>query len=392
MNIVSLALAAEKLAAGSGLAPIIPVPQNCLNTRDKAANCNLCVQTCPLQAITLQPEIQIDPNTCINCGLCLHDCPTGVFQGDDSAGRLLHCALQLLDRDTVEIACKYHPAPKEGRQQADAVLITDNCLTMLGVSAYQGLFAAGVEKLIVRLDACANCSMGSLRDKIEQTLDQAVQYNGFDQRVLIKEAEPASGRLKPRPIYSIKRPPISRRALLRKFTMQDTGESDALVEAFQSPPQENAAAIERQRLLAALRARKLVDGSAPMPPHEFTKLHIKETCTACGTCARVCPTQALAFYESETAFALTFSTADCVNCGLCIDLCEAHALERSGTPTTAEVLQNAPVTLYTDTIKRCQKCHTVFKGEGDFCPACGFRRKNPFGYHPNPLENRLKNS
>ncbi|KXK13810.1 MAG: putative Fe hydrogenase large subunit [Chloroflexi bacterium OLB15] len=392
MNIITLALAAEKLAAGGVSAAVVPVPQNCLNIRDKAANCDLCIQTCPVAAITLEPDIQVDPDTCINCGLCLHDCPTGVFQGDDGAQRLLHCALQLADREVIELACKYHPAPKEGKHRVDGVLITDNCLSALGVSAYQGLFAAGVKKLIVRLDNCAECSMGALRGKIETTLDQAAQFDGFDGRTLIKETEKPSGRLKARPVYSIKHPPISRRALLRKVTMQDDGEAHPLVTAFQPLDDGSAVPQERRRLLAALRARKQVDSGRLMPERDFTKLRINDVCTACGTCVRVCPTEALGFYESESAFAITFSTADCVNCGICIHLCEARAIERSGTPTVAEALDQSPVTLHTGALKRCQKCHVVFKGEGDYCPTCSFRRKNPFGYRRNPLENHTNNA
>ena len=60
-------------------------------------------------------------------------------------------------------------------------------------------------------------------------------------------------------------------------------------------------------------------------PHPESPLGLvevnRETCTGCGNCARVCPTEALAVHQQDAGMELTFDPALCVGCSLCVDLC-----------------------------------------------------------------------
>jgi ferredoxin len=382
VNLLKLALAAEQWAAGH--ASIALATENCLNARDKDATCDRCLQVCPTAAITLEPDARLDASACIQCGLCFHACPTGVFHAEDGARKLLHCVSQIVDHETVEIVCKYHPTPSVGNPKVDAVVKTNGCLSRLGASAYLGLFAIGVKKGVVRLDACAACPLAALCPQIEATISEARELGGQAVSGLIIESEAPARRAKTRTVYSVLNPPVSRRGLLRMMALQGVGQAEDVIAQFsdQAAPDSRVPA-ERRRQLAALR---YLSSNAPLPESAFTQLQVSEACTACGLCARVCPTGALAYYESEGAFALTFATADCVNCGLCTRLCEAQALQTAGLPPREDVLDGTVVTLYTQSLKTCKKCHATFKGDGDFCPSCDFRRKNPFGYVADPRE------
>ena len=379
MNLVKLALAVEKWS--SGHAPVTVSAERCLHAKNKASTCDICVQACPTEAITVQDQtVQLNPDACIRCGLCLHDCPTGVFAGDDGAYKLLRCVSELVDHEVVEIACKHHPAPGQSNHKSDAVITTNGCLSMLSPAAYLALAGLGVKRTVVRLDACAECPLGAMRPKIEEAI-QTAETLAEESVSLLVESDPPQGRVKARQVYSVNNPPVSRRGLFRMMALQGASRAEELLSQFSSQTdQEAVIPAERRRVLAALAAQTTTDRQTPVPDLSFTTLSVSDACTASALCARVCPTGALRFYESKDEFSLEFLTADCTNCGLCLSMCAAHAIERSGSPTIADVLSEEPVTLIAGGLKHCQKCHAPFRGEGEFCRICSFRHDNPFGF------------
>ena len=388
MNLVKLALAVERWTAGR--APVTLALERCLNMRDKTTACDQCVQVCPTGAITTAPDVQLNLERCIACGLCLHHCPTGTFRGDDGAAQLLRCAAQLVDRDVLELACKFHADPATGDPSVAAVITTNGCLSTLGVSAFLGLFALGVQKVVLRLDACANCPLASLRTEIERAAEIARQTYGASGAALAFQYDSAARRTKSRPVYAMNNPPVSRRGLLRMITLQGEDSTDALIAQFRVDDEDDhPVPVERRRILAALRHSPQIDN--PLPADLFVQLTADDTCTACGLCARICPTQALQFFEGEDRFALTFTAADCINCGLCTRLCDAKALHAEGAPSRADVIEGRRIPLLSGTLKRCKKCHALYKGTGDFCPPCEFRKKHPFGYVANPRVSAERN-
>ena len=384
MNVFRLALAVEKWSAGQE--PISVQASLCLNAKDKSSACSLCVESCPTEAITLEQGVQLQSDACIRCGLCLHRCPTGVFEGDGGAHKLLRCVSQIVDHESVEIACKHHSAPASGSHKVDAVVTTNGCLTMLSLAAYLGLYGLGVKQVVVRLDACADCPLGALCPQIEETLETVSRLLP-PKTALIVDAEAPEKKAKSRPIYAVSNPPVSRRGLLRMMALQGTSSTDELLAEFAAEDAEAPGLpAERRRLLASLRHSLPAGAEVSLPEDAFTRLVASDACTACGLCARVCPTGTLQLAEADGYFELSFCAAECLNCGLCINLCEAGALERSGMPSLAEVLEGEVTLLRSGTLKRCRKCNATFQGEGEFCPTCAFRKKRPFGFVRNPRE------
>lgn len=368
MNLVKLALAAEQFTQTQP--PISVQPRRCVRSRDKSAACDRCVQSCPTGAIRFEDGIQVDADACIRCGLCLHVCPVDAFSGSDNVPRLVYCASQMVDHESLEIACVQHPDPASGSPKTDGVITTTGCLAALGVSAYLSLATCGVKQVRVRLDACAQCPLALLQPKIEATIREAndlLQAVGRGQTVAAAELVQ---RPKRRAVYSVKNPPVSRRGFFQAFKQ---GARDFL------PSLEGES--ERHRLVNALRQLAPVAPERAVPGESFASFTVSDACTACTTCARICPAGALEFARNDMEFQLSFSPAACVNCGLCVKFCDPQALQPGGAPSIGALADANPVVLRRGALTRCQKCNAPFAGKpGDkLCPVCTFRQQHPFG-------------
>ncbi len=55
-----------------------------------------------------------------------------------------------------------------------------------------------------------------------------------------------------------------------------------------------------------------------------------ESCTLCGFCAQVCPTQALVMRENAFTTGLALLPSACIHCGKCVKTCETGALHMAG--------------------------------------------------------------
>ena len=42
---------------------------------EKCTGCGTCVDTCPVQAITVEDKAVVDKENCIECGVCVDGCP-----------------------------------------------------------------------------------------------------------------------------------------------------------------------------------------------------------------------------------------------------------------------------------------------------------------------------
>ena len=394
MNLGQLALAAERLSQERP--PIAVTAGQCLRARDKGVDCDLCVRACPASAISLDGGVQVDGDACIRCGLCLHRCPAGVFDGRDGVYKLLHCATQIVDHDTIELVCSAHPEAASGASDVDAVICANSCLSTFGPSAYTGLIALGVKQVRVRLDACAACPLGALQAGIEHevaTTQALLEPLGRGDAVSVA---PLTTQHKTRPVYSITNPPVSRRGFFQTIARQ----SVAGVDDIQPPnaPQiegERSAPRERRRLVNALYFVAQQGTDATIPVEGFTRLGVADGCSACGLCARVCPTGALAVEITDDHFEVIFSAAQCTDCGICTRFCGPGVLQHYGAPTYDDVLAPELWLLHEGSLDHCNKCGAPYAAEpGEtLCPICRVRRKNPFGLQmPEALRQRIEAS
>lgn len=372
--------------------PIALQADRCLRSRDRFTDCALCLDACPVGALSWDEALSLDAGACAACGLCLHLCPVGAFSGDAGTAALLKTVARLAVQGTIELVCAQHPEAETGPGEADVALRINGCLAALGPSVVASLFALGVSAVVVRLDACNACPIGQVLPHIRQNLEKARRILwplGLDQQIVETGDEPGVAD-RPRLLHDAAALPISRRRLLRVLTPQPNSGAAQPFLLTDSPaaPAEKRVPPERLRLLAALERLPPADPQAlcpaPLAGQRFARITVNEACTACGVCAQACSTGALQleFDDEPPRFRLHFAPAICTGCDACLHLCDAGALERGPLLPFAELLTAGWIEIGSGGFQRCRKCGARFAGaapsEG-LCPVCAFRRANPFG-------------
>lgn len=356
--------------------------RRCVRAHDRWSQCQICVLACPVNALRLDAPITLDEQACVACGLCLHICPVGAFTGDDSATDLWNSAARLPAASVLELVCLHHPAPEQGDAADATVLRVGNCLAALSPALYLRLLTLDGLKIIARLDACAECLLGRVLPEINRALAIAEQLFPTRARAITNKPD---ARARTRAVYDAKSPPISRRDFFKWMTGESVrSAARVFVPEIEEPSSDHAPPCERRRLLKALSQSALNDAAqnALAQGVGAMRLSANDECTACGVCARACPTGALRFATTANdGFRLSCMVSACTDCGVCLDVCEPDALQRAGVPTISELLATETQLLKAGKLKHCAKCNAQFAAhiEGDLCQVCAFRRQNPFG-------------
>lgn len=120
----------------------------------------------------------------------------------------------------------------------------------------------------------------------------------------------------------------------------------------------------------ALLKEVAVSWAGGLPAGSTPRIIVSGSCVNHGTCAAVCPTDALRTYSAEGVGGLEFLAAACISCGVCAVVCpeSALAIEAAAVPATA-----LPAYLVTRHAQReCARCDNSFVASGDeeLCPAC----------------------
>jgi ferredoxin len=355
---------------------------------------------CPAGALQAGRPPALNGEACEGCLACLPACPTGALTADDAVAALLNCAARL-EADTLELVCQRHPRPETGLAGAKAAIRVRGCLAGLGAGAYVALFALGVRQVLARTDACAQCGWPALGPQVELRLEEA-------RRLLAPWAAPAAlvsagaPAPEPRPVWEADNPPLSRRDVFRLASRRgQVALARAVTEA--GATGERQPSRERQRVVAAL--GQLSPCPAEASPAEgglgegYALVRVSAACTACGACARACPTGALTLArDARPSFALSFASPACMGCGICQPVCAAGAITLERAPAWQAVFGTGERRVLREGgLVRCTHCQAwtaadtrAAQGGGALCPVCADRRRNPFGARPAPAEVRLR--
>jgi NAD-dependent dihydropyrimidine dehydrogenase PreA subunit len=246
----------------------------------------------------------------------------------------------------------------------------------------------GLDTISIRLDACNQCPWGSLQSTIENQLFTAKQiaspWEFAENLKSILDGDPLDD--VERPLWNAENPPVSRRDLFRLSSYIAQPEILQSLSSEQSEIGNQRLSSDRRRTIAAIAHFPEIEPDAEVPILDvigFYELSISEECTACGVCARACPTKALDFRtKNNRNFWLNFTPQACIACDICAHICPQNAVTFNSKPTFDFLFRKeTPVSLFEGDLTRCQKCNALMnaRSSSKFCSICDFRRKNPFG-------------
>jgi ferredoxin len=115
-------------------------------------------------------------------------------------------------------------------------------------------------------------------------------------------------------------------------------------------------------------------GTSGLPLAQVT---VSPECTACGLCAKLCPSGALAFRSDAAGYVLECTHLSCLGetCHLCRLICPVQAVTLSFQVDLAELVQGQPILLRAGQLTPCSRCGVPTAGtEGEaLCHACRLR-------------------
>ena len=366
--------------------------------------CQLCVDTCPLEAIGVEEDkVIIDTTICNGCGACIAACtygaiiyPTFSVEELDSEmeGLLLPKDVAPESRIIAAICQRCLPAPAEDRATPltfppNVLPLKVPCLALVSPGLILRAFDMGAQGFAL-VSGKGKCHSGIDPRQLQQNV-QFVQglINCWDiepERIKVFEVEEDN--------Y------LSAELELGKFA-----EGIARLEPTPLSTSEPASPpVEGWWLPVLIKemANKLGNSSrgvvsAGRVPFGKVKLE-RSKCTGCSLCALDCATGALTISYSEEAdsYQLLFKHDDCVACGRCVEVCPEKCLHLERI-LELDKIDSPPAVLFEDRIVRCYQCGSPvapkamieelqaklyaagesFHSQLELCPDC--RIKSQFG-------------
>jgi ferredoxin len=359
--------------------------ERCLHKVSKLANCEACFTICPVQAIKPGKPPTFENDSCANGFACLQVCPVNAFDALDAVPSLLECAARI-ESSKIELLCRKNSRPEFGSEPSAIAIRIRGCLAGIGSSAYLALAILGKTEILVRMEDCEKCELGSLKNQIRDQIDHSQTVLSKHPRVsitVIEDLEETSLGAN-RPLWDADNPPLSRRDLFRLASISD---DLALAHTLSKNMSIQGRMPSRERLrtntaISQLLDRGHLDETISLDGFHYALLSVNSDCSACGVCARACPTGALHFMQEENHFQLEFSPLDCIDCMICHKVCAEDAIDIYHSPSADETFARDGLQILIEgDLIRCARCSMWFSQKQDeaYCPTCNFRVQNPFG-------------
>ncbi len=333
----------------------------------------------------------LDEERCVSCGLCVHVCPTDVFvQRGSSEMKLLDTFQNASSEHPVELTCPRNEQPEQSRVPDATVIQAPRCLAALSTPLLLVL-ERQVPELWLNDAVCAECPIGRVQPYIERTatatntLLAAFGRQPSVRTYVVNESELLEAPHEQR-VLSGEEPTYSRRGFftsLGRFTRQAA--VAVLSESLATSQDQDPRTVDerlphhlpsgRRQLL--LRIRTLGEPSDHQV--DLSQLGVADVlidgdkCSACGLCARFCPTGALKMVADESHFVLALLLAACIDCGICALICPDDAVSFRYEAAAAVLANTEHRHVLAGTLIPCARCKQPVasqEGETSYCYVC----------------------
>ncbi len=356
----------------------------CLNQRHSGLGCTRCLASCPTGAIDLAgASPSLDPSGCVSCGACAQVCPVGAISPGQSRPELVLTAnLRDMTEGPVGISC----IQTEDRSQTDLPVATvglhRRCLAGIDLSTLLSLLKSCDDDVWLDDSQCEDCAIGSVHRVIAGA---AVSANALmrsvssDKRVrMATQAATVTAWESATRFVDTASFEVSRRGVFELLRSR----SDSLAANSAEPARiagevsERGVPPQRANLLAQLANWRppVVDACSSSVPYAGVMID-SAMCSACGLCARFCPTAALRFDVGDGGFGIGFRAARCVDCGLCAIACPEDAIEFGPTIAAAELVAGPDRLVAEGEVAECVDCGAVTAKAADSSPLCSSCRQ-----------------
>lgn len=360
----------------------------CLNQRHRGAGCTRCVDVCPTAAIGLSGHRpRLDSDLCVQCGACVVACPTDVFAQISPPEQALALTFQNLPPAApLELVCPLRPAVAETRAPVAAIVRHQRCLAGLSIPHLLDLSGQGTRPLWLDDSPCADCAFGPCHSLL---LDSVAGSNellaglGRSPSLVLRTTHADSLLDAPQalPVLDGMKAQLSRRGFFGALRQLGQERVERALEE-EAPPMLRPAVAVDQRLprrlphsrkellahLTALAADDTPSDDSLLSLHSLPFASVTmdaSACSACGLCARFCPTGALHFDGpgvgllrpgDDPGYSLDFQARLCIDCAICRVACPEDAITFGDSLPVEWVLSSQAAQLAAGTVTACISC------------------------------------
>ncbi len=302
----------------------IAAPQVNHTTCAAGDGCRACVDVCPQGAYQWSAgRISFDKDACVPCGRCVTSCPTGAIENPAATPAMIDAQVRaVMNAAEKPIGIRFVCSRGSVDAESGWADISVPCASMIPASWLLACRLLGA--------SCAKAvPCGDSGCPIDGDLD-VTEANDIARAVLAQTGFEAA---------MVAGGPANDEVELAGTNMFD---------------QRNAADI-----VLALVASTGTNFTVESEMAHLGIVSIDDTtCTLCGQCAKICPTNALRESYEDEIISISFDAKQCVNCRQCVAECpeiERGAISVRGLIDTSR-LAAGPITLNEGTVSSCEIC------------------------------------
>ena len=285
----------------------------CSRMRFNENSCDTCVESCRLNAITIDSNIDIHEDICSECMMCVSVCLTGSFGIRTMNFYAVIAGLRKIQSPV--LSCHVRPGLFAHEKTV--------CLGFLSEEHLIGLLSFLQKPLQINLTACKDCSNGFIVDVLRERLGNVARktsMNVFNKLRMVEngaDLDYADISCDRRGFFKA----LKNRAVRKALGLLDNTKTEGNTLSYSDK--------------AVPHRRELLNRSFSVLPDRVRKRVLKnyyyditvdEICNYCFACAGMCPTGALKSAEEDSDATLFFNSSLCSGCGLCGSFCRNNTV------------------------------------------------------------------